>query len=60
MKPKSAPAQEPDGLFKTPFETFIDKNQPLVVLANKIDWQFLEGLIRDRFKRPLHNSSFAF
>ena len=50
MKPKHAPAQAPDGLFKTPLENFIDKRQPLVILANKIDWQHLESLVGNSFK----------
>ena len=38
MKPAKPPAQEPDGLFKTPLERFIDMQHPLVVLADRIDW----------------------
>lgn len=62
MKPKSAPAQEPDVLFKTPLEYFIDKKQPLVILADKIDWLHLESLIADRFSiegRPATPSRFV-
>ena len=46
MKPAKPPAQEPDGLFKTPLERFIDMQHPLVVLADRIDWDALDaGLV---------------
>lgn len=41
MKPKQRPAQEPDGLFKTPLERFIDPVHPLVRLGDEIDWNGL-------------------
>jgi transposase len=34
MKPQKPPAQEPDGLFKTPLERFIDMQHPLVRLKD--------------------------
>ena len=43
MKPGQLPAQEPDGLFKTPLSRFIDMKHPLVQLADKINWSYLEG-----------------
>ena len=43
MKPAKPPAQEPDGLFKTPLERFIDMQHPLVVLAGRIDWEALDA-----------------
>jgi IS5 family transposase len=43
MKPAKPPAQEPDGLFKTPLERFIDMQHPLVVLAGRIDWDALDA-----------------
>ena len=43
MKPAKPPAQEPDGLFKTPLERFIDMQHPLVVLADRIDWNALDA-----------------
>ena len=43
MKPAKPPAQEPDGLFKTPLERFIDMQHPLVVLADRIDWDALDA-----------------
>ena len=43
MKPAKPPAQEPDGLFKTPLERFIDMRHPLVVLAGRIDWDALDA-----------------
>ena len=49
MKPCQLPAQEPDGLFKTPLERFIDRDQPLVLLADRIDWDGLEARVETRF-----------
>lgn len=49
MKPRQLPAQEPDGLFKTPLERFIDMEQPLVQLADRIDWDRLDALTVARF-----------
>jgi len=43
MKPTKPPAQEPDGLFKTPLARFIDMQHPLVGLADRIDWEALDG-----------------
>ena len=43
MKPAKPPAQEPDGLFKTPLERFIDMQHPLVGLADRIDWDALDA-----------------
>jgi len=45
MKPAKPPAQEPDGLFKTPLERFIDMQHPLVVLAGRINWDALDARI---------------
>ena len=49
MKPGQLPAQEPDGLFKTPLSRFIDMKHPLVQLADKINWSYLEGVVGERF-----------
>ena len=49
MKPGRHCAQEPDGLFKTPLERFINMNDPLVQLAHRIDWDGLEAKITSRF-----------
>ena len=49
MKPGRHCAQEPDGLFKTPLERFINMNDPLVQLAHRIDWDGLETKIASRF-----------
>ena len=49
MKPRQLPAQEPDGLFKTPIKRFIDMNHPLVQLADRIDWSHLEAKVEVRF-----------
>ena len=49
MKPGRHCAQEPDGLFKTPLERFINMNDPLVQLAHRIDWNGLEAKIAARF-----------
>ena len=49
MKPGRHCAQEPDGLFKTPLERFINMNDPLVQLAHRIDWDGLEAKIASRF-----------
>jgi hypothetical protein len=38
IKPAKPSAQEPNGLFKTPLERFIDMQHPLVGLADRIDW----------------------
>lgn len=43
MNPKQRPAQEPDGLFKTPLSRFIDAAHPLVRLANEADWAALDA-----------------
>lgn len=49
MKPRRPPAQEPDGLFKTPLAHFIDMDHPLVQLADRIDWERLETQIAGSF-----------
>ena len=49
MKPQKPPAQEPDGLFKTPLERFIDMQHPLVGLAERIDWEALDGEVAGCF-----------
>ncbi|TDI82335.1 MAG: IS5 family transposase [Caldithrix sp.] len=49
MKPQKPPAQEPDGLFKTPLERFIDMQHPLVRLAERIDWDSLDTQIAGCF-----------
>ena len=49
MKPRQLPAQEPDGLFKTSLERFIDGDQPLVLLADRIDWDGLGERVEKRF-----------
>jgi len=49
MKPRQLPAQEPDGLFKTPLDRFIDMSHPLVQLADRIDWTGLDALVERRF-----------
>jgi IS5 family transposase len=49
MKPRQLPAQEPDGLFKTPLERFIDIDQPLVLLADRIDWDGLASKVEVQF-----------
>ena len=49
MKPQKPPAQEPDGLFKTPLERFIDMRHPLVGLADRIDWEALDGEVAGCF-----------
>ena len=49
MKSRQPPAQEPDGLFKTPFERFIDRDQPLVLLPDRIDWDGLGARVETRF-----------
>lgn len=49
MKPDRHCAQEPDGLFKIPLERFVNMNDPLVQLANRIDWDGLEAKIASRF-----------
>ena len=49
MKPGQLPAQEPDGLFKTPLSRFIDMKHPLVQLPDKINWSYLEGVVGERF-----------
>jgi len=51
MKPRHLPAQELDGLFKTPLERFIDKDQPLVLLADRIDWSGLEAKVVAQFSK---------
>jgi len=49
MKPQKPPAQEPDGLFKTPLERFIDMQHLLVRLAERIDWEALDGEVAGCF-----------
>lgn len=49
MKPQKPRAQEPDGLFKTPLERFIDMRHPLVGLAECIDWDGLDGEVAGCF-----------
>jgi IS5 family transposase len=49
MKPRKPPAQEPDGLFKTPLERFINMRHPLVGLAERIDWEALDGEVAGCF-----------
>ena len=51
MKPRQLPAQEPDGLFKTPLERFIDMDQPLVLLADRIDWGGLASKVEVQFSK---------
>jgi IS5 family transposase len=51
MKPRQRPAQEPDGLFKTPLERFIDRDQPLVLLADRIDWDGLASKVAVYFSK---------
>lgn len=51
MKPRQLPAQEPDGLFKTPLERFIDMDQPLVLLADRIDWDGLASKAEVQFSK---------
>lgn len=51
MKPRQLPAQEPDGLFKTPLKRFIDREQPLVLLADRIDWTGLEAKVEVYFRK---------
>lgn len=49
MKSRQLPAQERDGLFKTPLERFIDRDQPLVLLPDRIDWDGLGARVETRF-----------
>jgi IS5 family transposase len=49
MKPRRPPAQEPDGLFKTPLARFIDMDHPLVQLADRVDWERLEAQVAGSF-----------
>ena len=49
MKPKPAPAQEPDGLFKTQLEHFINMSHPLVQLADRINWKTLDEAVATHF-----------
>jgi len=49
MRPRQLPAQEPDGLFKTPLERFIDMNHSLVRLVDRIDWTGLDAQVERRF-----------
>lgn len=49
MKPRKPAAQEPDGLFKTPLERFIDMRHPLVRLADRIDWEALDTRVAGCF-----------
>jgi len=49
MRPRRPPAQEPDGLFKTALERFIDMGHPLVRLADRIDWEGLEEQVAGSF-----------
>jgi len=49
MKPQKPPAQEPDGLFKTPLARFINMQHPLVGLAGRIDWEALDGEVAGCF-----------
>jgi len=49
MRPRRPPAQEPDGLFKTALERFIDMDHPLVRLADRIDWEGLEEQVAGSF-----------
>ena len=51
MKPRQRPAQEPDGLFKTPLARFIDMDQPLVLLADRIDWDGLASKVAVYFSK---------
>jgi len=51
MKPCQLPSQEPDGLFKTPLERFINRDQPLVLLADQIDWDRLGARVETRFSQ---------
>ena len=49
MRPGHPPAQEPDGLFKTALERFIDMAHPLVRLADRIDWESLDEQVAGAF-----------
>ena len=51
MKPRQLPAQEPDGLLKPPLERFIDMDQPLVLLADRIDWDWLASKVEVPFSK---------
>ena len=62
MRPGRPPAQEPDGLFKTPLDRFIDMGHPLVRLADRIDWEGLETQVASCFAetgRPATPARFA-
>jgi len=62
MRPGRPPAQEPDGLFKTPLDRFIDMGHPLVRLADRIDWEGLETQVASCFAeagRPAAPARFA-
>ena len=61
MRPGTKNPQEPDGLFKTPLERFIDKTHPLVRLGDEIDWNSLDARAADAFTdhgRPATPSRF--
>jgi len=62
MRPGRPPAQESDGLFKTPLDRFIDMGHPLVRLADRIDWEGLETQVASCFAetgRPATPARFA-
>lgn len=61
MRPKDKDAQEPDGLFKTPLDRFIDPAHPLVRMGGEIDWAALDARAGDAFAetgRPATPSRF--
>lgn len=50
MKPTKPPAQEPDGLFKTPLARFIDMSHSLIRLADRINREGLDGEVGGCFR----------
>lgn len=61
MRPKDKNPQEPDGLFKTPLDRFIDPAHPLVRLGVEVDWGALGARAGDAFSetgRPATPSRF--
>ena len=49
MKPKNLTAQEPNGLFKVPLAHFLDMDQPLIKLADQINWDHLDAVVAEHF-----------
>ena len=47
MKPRPRPKADQLDLFQAHFDQILNPDHPLVVLANKIDWQRFDGALAD-------------